>query len=51
MYEKCVDYPINGAPFQNTNTMPGHTFKLWTVGELLELGERGEKIIDDGDWS
>lgn len=50
-YEKCVDPVLNGAPFQNTNTPPGHTFKLWTVRELLELGERGEKIIDDGDWS
>ncbi|KAG6359082.1 hypothetical protein INS49_012602 [Diaporthe citri] len=50
-YEKCADHIHNEAPFQNTNTPPGHTFKLWTVRELLELGERGEKIIDDGDWS
>ncbi|KAK2615581.1 hypothetical protein N8I77_002327 [Diaporthe amygdali] len=51
MYEKCVNHILTGVPFQNRNTPPGHTFKLWTVKELLELGERGEKIIDDGDWS
>lgn len=51
MYETCADHVLNGTPFQNTNTPPGHAFKLWTVTELLELGERGEKIIDDGDWS
>lgn len=51
MYERCADHITNGVPFQNTNTPPGHTFKLWTVKELLEMGERGEKIIDDGDWS
>lgn len=36
---------------KNTNTPPGHTFKLWTVNELLEMGEWGEMIINGGDRS
>ncbi|KAF6787322.1 FAD binding domain protein [Colletotrichum musicola] len=53
MYEKCAAHIVSGGnePFQNTNTPPGHTFKLWTVAELLGLADRGEKIVDDGDWS
>lgn len=50
-YDKCSDYILSGKPFQNTNTPPGHTFKPWTVDELLAYAERGERITDDGDWS
>lgn len=51
MYGKCANHIAVGTPFENTNTPPGHIFKLWTVSELLGLAERGEKIVDDGDWS
>ncbi|RYP83146.1 hypothetical protein DL769_001452 [Monosporascus sp. CRB-8-3] len=51
MYEKCANHILAGAPFQNTNTPPGHTFKTWTVSELLGYADRGERIVDDGDWS
>ncbi|KAF5515166.1 FAD-dependent monooxygenase fsr3 [Colletotrichum siamense] len=50
-YDKCSAYILSGKPFQNTNTPPGHTFKPWTVDELLAYAERGERITDDGDWS
>jgi hypothetical protein len=51
MYGKCANYLLSGSPFDNTNYPPGHHFKNWTVKELHEVANRGENIIDDGDWS
>ncbi|KAH7235412.1 maackiain detoxification [Fusarium tricinctum] len=50
-YGKCIHNLITGAPFENTNIPPGHHTKPWTVAELLAYADRGERIIDDGDWS
>ncbi|RSL61468.1 hypothetical protein CEP54_006271 [Fusarium duplospermum] len=51
MYGKCANHLVAGSPFQNTNYPRGHNFKIWTVEELREVAERGENIVDDGDWS
>ncbi|TDZ18883.1 FAD-dependent monooxygenase fsr3 [Colletotrichum orbiculare MAFF 240422] len=50
-YDECASHILRGTPFQNTNSPPGHTFKPWTVAELLAYADRGERIVDDGDWS
>lgn len=50
-YANCANHLLVGTPFKNTNSVPGHTFKLWTVKELLDASERGELIVDDGNWS
>ncbi|TDZ73408.1 FAD-dependent monooxygenase fsr3 [Colletotrichum trifolii] len=50
-YDECASHILKGTPFQNTNSPPGHTFKPWTVAELLAYADRGERIVDDGDWS
>jgi hypothetical protein len=49
-YDACASHLIKGTPFKNTNSVPGHKFKLWTVKELLEASDRGKPVIDDGDW-
>ncbi|CAJ0544219.1 Ff.00g035070.m01.CDS01 [Fusarium sp. VM40] len=51
MYGKCANHLLSDSPFDNTNYPPGHQFKTWTVKEMREVAERGENIIDDGDWS
>ena len=51
MYGRCANHILTGAPFENTNYPAGHTFKLWTVKEMLEASNRREVIEDDGDWS
>lgn len=50
-YGNCVRCVMKGIPFENTNAVPGHTFKQWTVQELLEVIGAGHEVIDDGDWS
>lgn len=49
-YDRCADHLLNGAPFENTNAVPGYKYKPWTVKELLDASERGEPIVDEGDW-
>ncbi|KAF4950453.1 hypothetical protein FSARC_13189 [Fusarium sarcochroum] len=51
MYGRCVKHIVSGSPFDNTNYPRGHSFKIWGVEELREVAERGENIVDDGDWS
>ena len=51
MYGKCANHILSDSPFENTNYPAGHTFKIWTVKEMREVAERGENIVDDGDWS
>ncbi|KAK7222478.1 hypothetical protein V2G26_010481 [Clonostachys chloroleuca] len=50
-YGKCANHIISGAPFKNTNGVPGYTYQPWTVQELLAAAERGESTVDAGDWS
>lgn len=50
-YGNCANYIVAGAPFKNTNAVPGYTYKPWTVQELLAYADRGESIADEGDWS
>ncbi|KAL4994166.1 hypothetical protein BDV10DRAFT_189304 [Aspergillus recurvatus] len=49
-YEKCKEFLLRGSLFTNTNAVPGYTYKPWTVKELLEASERGEGIVDEGEW-
>lgn len=49
-YEKCKNFLLHGEPFANTNAVPGYTYKPWTVKELLEASERGEAVVDEGEW-
>ncbi|CAG9992203.1 unnamed protein product [Clonostachys byssicola] len=50
-YGNCVNFLVAGAPFKNTNGVPGYEYKPWTVQELLEASERGVPTVDEGDWS
>ncbi|KAG2418549.1 hypothetical protein HFD88_001650 [Aspergillus terreus] len=50
-YGKCAEHLLNGTPFKNTNSVPGYTYKPWTVKELLDASESGKPIEDEGDWS
>ncbi|KXG46427.1 Monooxygenase, FAD-binding [Penicillium griseofulvum] len=50
-YGKCAEHLLNGAPFENTNSVPGYRYKPWTVQELLEASESGKTVQDEGDWS
>lgn len=50
-YTKCVSHVIEGTPFHNTNAVPGYTYKPWTVKELIDASDRGEKIVDEGNWA
>ncbi|KAL4898433.1 hypothetical protein BDV59DRAFT_197342 [Aspergillus ambiguus] len=50
-YGKCAENLLRGAPFENTNSVPGYKYEPWTVRELLEASERGEPVQDEGDWS
>ncbi|KZM26447.1 Salicylate 1-monooxygenase [Ascochyta rabiei] len=50
-YHSCAQYLLTGAPFENTNLVPGYKYKPWTVKELLGASERGEVLEDEGDWS
>ena len=50
-YNKCAEHLLKGVPFQNTNAVPGYTYKPWTVKELLHASECGKPVEDEGDWS
>ncbi|CAG9956813.1 unnamed protein product, partial [Clonostachys rosea f. rosea IK726] len=49
-YEECASLLTEGAPFKNTNGVPGYTLKPWTSHELLSAGDRGERLEDEGEW-
>ncbi|CAI6088188.1 unnamed protein product [Clonostachys chloroleuca] len=49
-YETCASHLTAGTLFENTNAVPGFPNKPWTVQELLEASDHGEKIVDEGDW-
>ncbi|OQD99261.1 hypothetical protein PENSOL_c007G06773 [Penicillium solitum] len=50
-YAKCAEHLLRGAPFENTNSVPGYKYKPWTVRELLDASESGNPVHDEGDWS
>jgi hypothetical protein len=50
-YAKCAEHLLKSTPFKNTNSVPGYTYKPWTVKELLNASESGELVEDEGDWS
>ncbi|KAJ5428714.1 Monooxygenase FAD-binding [Penicillium cf. griseofulvum] len=50
-YGKCAEHLLKGAPFENTNSVPGYRYKPWTVQELLDASESGKPVQDEGDWS
>jgi 2-polyprenyl-6-methoxyphenol hydroxylase-like FAD-dependent oxidoreductase len=52
-YGQAFAHLVCGAPFQNTNTPPGHKFRPWTIEEIHEDARNGRKVADllDGDWS
>ncbi|KAI5920708.1 FAD binding domain protein [Camillea tinctor] len=49
-YGKAAHSVVMGTPFVNTNSVPGFKFRPWTVKELLEASDRGEPIVDEGEW-
>jgi 2-polyprenyl-6-methoxyphenol hydroxylase-like FAD-dependent oxidoreductase len=49
-YDQALKHLVDGAPFQNTNTPPGHVYRPWTIDGLLEAQKRGEQTVLDGDW-
>ena len=49
-YDQALDHLVDGTPFQNTNTPPGHVYRPWTIDGLLEGQKRGEQTVLDGDW-
>lgn len=50
-YNRCAEHLLRGAPFRNTNSVPGYEYSPWTVKELLDASESGEPVQDEGDWS
>jgi 2-polyprenyl-6-methoxyphenol hydroxylase-like FAD-dependent oxidoreductase len=49
-YQQALKHLMEGAPFQNTNTPPGHVYRPWKIDSLLAAQERGEQTVLDGDW-
>ncbi|KAF9631099.1 hypothetical protein BFW01_g1961 [Lasiodiplodia theobromae] len=41
---------LEGTHFENTNSVPGFKFRPWTVKELLEASDKGQPVIDEGEW-
>lgn len=50
-FQACAAHVLEGAPFKNSNFVPGHTFKEWTVADLQRAWKEGKPVVDDGDWS
>lgn len=50
-WTKCLNHLVSGAPFENTNTPLGYTYKAWTIDELLNLAAEAQNEEDEGDWS
>ncbi|KAB2571165.1 Asperlicin C monooxygenase [Lasiodiplodia theobromae] len=49
-YGKCVNHLLMGAPFENTNAVPGYRYKPWTVSEVLKAYEENGQLADEGEW-
>lgn len=50
-YGKVLDHVLAGAPFEATNIPPGYRYKPWTIKEMLDRIEAGERLRFEGDWS
>ncbi|KAF2762392.1 monooxygenase [Pseudovirgaria hyperparasitica] len=50
-FDECMKCILIGTRFENTNSVPGYKYEDWTLKDLMETVERGEKILDDGDWT
>jgi 2-polyprenyl-6-methoxyphenol hydroxylase-like FAD-dependent oxidoreductase len=52
-YGQAFAHLICGAPYQNTNTPPGHVVRPWTIEEIHKDARKGKKLAEflDGDWS
>lgn len=49
-FGKCVNHLLMGAPFEDTNAVPGYRYKPWTVSEVLKAYEENGKLVDEGEW-
>lgn len=49
-YGDCVNHLLVGTPFENTNAVPGFSYKPWTVAEVLEAYEKDGELADEGEW-
>ncbi|KAJ3962893.1 hypothetical protein N0V92_000329 [Colletotrichum tropicale] len=47
-FAACAQKLRTGEKFQNSNSVPGYTFKLWTVQDLAESTKDG--LQDEGEW-
>jgi hypothetical protein len=49
-WQACLNHLIGGSSFQNTNLPPGYNYEPWTMAELIEISEKGQSVIDPGEW-
>lgn len=50
-YGKALRHLVEGTEFQNTNIPPGYVYEPWTLKEVYDTLNRGEKLRLEGDWS
>lgn len=50
-YGEVLNNLFSGAPFEAKNIPPGYAYKQWTIKEMMDKVERGEKLFFEGDWS
>lgn len=50
-YGNVMRHLTEGTAFRNTNIPSGYAYKPWTLKELTEKLDRGEKLVLEGDWS
>lgn len=49
-YDACVKHLVEGAPFKNTNAVPGYDYEPWTVQGFMEASDKNEIPEDAGQW-
>lgn len=49
-YVKALAHVKDGSEFTNTNIPPGHSYRPWTIDEILNAKETGKAVELDGDW-
>ncbi|KAI8238866.1 hypothetical protein K4K55_002471 [Colletotrichum sp. SAR 10_96] len=47
-FATCAQKLRNGEQFQNSNSVPGYKFKMWTVRDLAE--SKNDGLGDEGEW-
>ncbi|ROV99182.1 hypothetical protein VPNG_08236 [Cytospora leucostoma] len=50
-YSKAFRSLVDGTPFENTNIPRGYHYKPWTLKDITNALEQGEKLKFEGDWS